>query len=81
MQTHDPATPAALYRMIPIPEAQRLVLQETPINPTQTLNLHKALGAVLAEDVTANDDLPPFPASIKVCNSDMRDPICFASLW
>ena len=66
MEGHDPATPAALYKMIPIPEAQKIVLAETHANPVVQLPLLEALGATLAEDVKAKDNLPPFPASIKV---------------
>lgn len=66
MESHDPATPAAFYKMIPIPEAQEIVLRETHVNDIVTIPIHEALGFVLAESVTAKDDLPPFPASIKV---------------
>ncbi len=57
---------ASLYKMISIPEAQATVLEHTPVLQSETVPLSNALGRVLAEAVTAVDDLPPFPASIKV---------------
>ena len=33
---------------------------------TETVNYSDSLGRVLAENVTAQEPLPPFPASIKV---------------
>lgn len=66
MPDAGPATPAALYKMISIPEAQRIVLSETSSLPTRTISLYEAIGRILAADVHAKDDLPPFPASIKV---------------
>lgn len=61
-----PSTPAALYKMISIPEAQNTVLQETHTLPSQTVDLSHAIGCNLAEDILAPEPLPPFPASIKV---------------
>lgn len=66
MEAHNPATPAAMYKMVPIPEAQEIVLRETCANEIIEVPLHQGLGSVLARDVLAKDDLPPFPASIKV---------------
>jgi len=66
MGVDGPATPAALYKMISIPEAQDAVLRETHPVGTASVPLHKAVGSVLSESVNARDDLPPFPASIKV---------------
>lgn len=68
MADHTPATPAALYKMISIPEAQTVVLRETPQLDSQDVSLHEAAGKVLLSDVKARDDLPPFPASIKVAH-------------
>jgi len=65
MGVDGPATPAALYKMISIPEAQDAVLRETHPVGTASVPLHKAVGSVLSESVNARDDLPPFPASIK----------------
>jgi len=52
--------------MIGIPEAQDTVLEHTPVLASEQVPLQEALGRVLADTVTATDDLPPFPASIKV---------------
>ena len=52
--------------MISIPEATATVLQHTPVLDTEIVSLSSGLGRVLAETVTAKDNLPPFPASIKV---------------
>lgn len=57
---------AARYKMISIPEAQATVLQHTPVLESETVPLSAALGRVLADTVTARDNLPPFPASIMV---------------
>ena len=66
MAGQGPATPSAQYEMISIPEAQRIVLAETEALPSITASLSEAVGAILAEDVQAPEDVPPFPASIKV---------------
>ena len=60
------STNPQLYRMIPIPEAQRIVMDCTSTLPSVTLPLIEALGRTLASPVVARDSLPPFPASIKV---------------
>ena len=62
-----PATPAASYRMISIPEAQETVLRHAMPLPPQHVGLSLAVGRVLAQDVLAPEPLPPFPASIKAC--------------
>lgn len=67
MASQGPATPSALYKMITIPEAQQIVLKETTCLPSVSMTLHEAQGCILAEDVQAPEDVPPFPASIKVC--------------
>lgn len=61
-----PATPAAFYKMITIPEAQRTVLEQARVLDSETLGLDAVLGRVLSADVIAPEALPPFPASIKV---------------
>lgn len=51
--------------MIPVADATHIVLSVAQrLNPI-SLALHQALGLVLAEDLTAPDPLPPYPASIK----------------
>lgn len=57
---------AARYKMISIPDAQATVLQHTPVLESEQVPLGSALGRVLAQTVTARDNLPPFPASIMV---------------
>lgn len=57
---------AARYHMISIPEAVDIVLSHTPVLGAETVPLAATLGRVLADDITASDALPPFPASIMV---------------
>lgn len=56
----------AAYSFITIPEAQRIVLEHTPLLGTEQVELSAACGRTVSETITATDDLPPFPASIKV---------------
>ncbi|KAI8573356.1 hypothetical protein RHMOL_Rhmol01G0270600 [Rhododendron molle] len=51
--------------MIPAEEALQIVLEVAQRLPPVSVPLHEALGKVLAEDITAPDPLPPYPASIK----------------
>jgi len=46
--------------MIPVAEAIRIVKQQTRKLPAETVSLAQARGRVLAEDVVADSDLPPF---------------------
>jgi molybdopterin molybdotransferase len=46
--------------MIPVAEAVRVVLEQTRVLPPERVALDEALGRVLAEDVAADTDLPPF---------------------
>jgi molybdopterin molybdotransferase len=46
--------------MIPVAEAVRIVLEQTRALPPERVALDAALGRVLAEDVSADTDLPPF---------------------
>src|SRR5438477_301005 len=46
--------------MIPIDEAIRIVLNNTPRLSTEAVHLNDALGRFLAEDIVADTDLPPF---------------------
>jgi molybdenum cofactor synthesis domain-containing protein len=50
--------------MIPVPEAIRIVEAETPRLPTEGVALTGARGRVLAEDVVADTDLPPFDRAL-----------------
>ncbi|DBA77249.1 hypothetical protein WJX79_006001 [Trebouxia sp. C0005] len=65
MAAQGPATPSALYKMISIPEAQEIVLSETQPLPSVSVGFVDAVGSVLAENVQAPENVPPFPASIK----------------
>jgi molybdopterin molybdotransferase len=46
--------------MIPVAEAIQIVKDQTPKLPTERVSLESALGRVLAQDVVADSDLPPF---------------------
>jgi len=46
--------------MIPVTEAIRIVLQHTPRLESEAAALGDAMGRVLAEDIVADSDLPPF---------------------
>lgn len=49
--------------MIPISEALKIIERETFSLETETIDLHKIIGRVLAEDIFADMDLPPFDRS------------------
>ncbi|KAH7862116.1 hypothetical protein Vadar_000157 [Vaccinium darrowii] len=51
--------------MIAAEEALQIVLRVAQRLPPVSVPLHEALGKVLAEEITAPDPLPPYPASIK----------------
>ncbi|XP_057473792.1 molybdopterin biosynthesis protein CNX1 isoform X1 [Actinidia eriantha] len=51
--------------MISANEALQIVLSVTRRLPPVTVPLHEAIGKVLAQDITAPDPLPPYPASMK----------------
>uniref|UniRef100_A0A061S380 Molybdopterin biosynthesis protein CNX1 n=1 Tax=Tetraselmis sp. GSL018 TaxID=582737 RepID=A0A061S380_9CHLO len=53
------------YKMISVDEATILALKLTETLEPHFVELQDALNTVLAEDVTAPEPLPPFPASIK----------------
>lgn len=53
------------YPLIDVATAQKTVLQFAEVLGTEVVDFTVALGRVLAEDVFAEDPLPPFPASIK----------------
>ena len=46
--------------MISIEEALGIVLENVPARKTERVPFHKSLGRVLAEDITATLDIPPF---------------------
>jgi molybdopterin molybdotransferase len=46
--------------MIPIADAIRIVLSESQNFPAESVHLTDALGRILAEDIIADTDLPPF---------------------
>ncbi|WP_119066123.1 gephyrin-like molybdotransferase Glp [Rubrobacter indicoceani] len=50
-------------KLIEYPEAERLVLENAPKTPVVKLPLFEALGLLLAEDLVANFDSPPFDNS------------------
>lgn len=60
VQTHSQ------YPLVSVAHAQEVVARESQTLPAEEVDLSNAAGRVLAETVTAKDDLPPFPASIKV---------------
>ena len=49
--------------MISVAEAIQIVRQQTRVLPTEQVELTQVLGRVLAEDVVADTDLPPFDRS------------------
>ncbi|KAK4482777.1 hypothetical protein RD792_009945 [Penstemon davidsonii] len=51
--------------MISAEEALKIVLTVGQRLPPVTVSLHEALGKILAQEVSAPDPLPPYPASIK----------------
>lgn len=53
------------YPMLSVAEALAVVLAQVEPLPVQQVELARALGLVLAVDVTAPEPLPPFPASTK----------------
>ncbi|XP_072896282.1 gephyrin isoform X14 [Hemitrygon akajei] len=61
---------ARRHRMSPFPltsmdKAFITVLEMTPVLGTEIINYRDGMGRVLAQDVFAKDNLPPFPASVK----------------
>ena len=57
---------AHLYKMLSIAEANEIVQGSISTMDSIDVDLLAATGYVLAEDITAKEPLPPFPASIKV---------------
>lgn len=57
--------PSSKYPMIPVEEAQAQILAATgPLEPVE-MRFDEAQGCVLAEDVHAAENMPPFPAAAK----------------
>jgi molybdopterin molybdotransferase len=54
---------ASTYPLVDVDEAAALVLEQTPALGLERLALGECAGRVLAEDVTANAQLPAFPSS------------------
>jgi molybdenum cofactor synthesis domain-containing protein len=50
--------------MLPVPEAIRIVEAQTPRLDAESVALREARGRVLAEDVVADTDLPPFDRAL-----------------
>src|SRR5918912_2411218 len=63
--------------MIPVTEAIRIVLEKAAPLPIEDVALDEALGRVLAEDVSADTDLPPFDRAqmdgYAVRSADLRE--------
>jgi molybdenum cofactor synthesis domain-containing protein len=63
--------------MIPVSEAVRIILEQTAPLETERVPIERALGRVLAEDVVADTDLPPFDRAqmdgYAVRSEDLRD--------
>lgn len=49
--------------MLPIADAVKIVKEQTSLLPSERVEIHSALGRVLAEDIVADSDLPPFDRS------------------
>lgn len=69
------------WSMISVTEAIRIVKEQAQALPTEEIELANALGRVLAEDVVADSDLPPFDRAqmdgYAVCAEDtQRLPAC-----
>src|SRR5437762_1929765 len=47
-------------QMIPVCDAIQIVLDNTPRLDTESVPLAEAMGRILAEDIAADSDLPPF---------------------
>ena len=54
---------ASTYPMVSVEEAIQTILELTPVLLTEEVAIGDALGRVLAEPVTAMDEMPPFAAS------------------
>jgi gephyrin len=52
--------------MLSVQDALHIVLSHAHLLQPVSVSLRQALGRILAEDLTAPDPLPPYPASVKV---------------
>lgn len=55
----------SIYPLIPVQDAQKLIIEKSNYMDEENINFKDSLGYVLAENIFAVDNLPPFPASIK----------------
>ena len=55
--------PESPYPMILVEEALAIIDREVKPLPTVTMSFNEALGLVLAEDIVADEPMPPFPAA------------------
>ncbi|XP_023228428.1 gephyrin-like [Centruroides sculpturatus] len=55
----------SIYPLVPVQDAQKLIIDECDSMNVIYLKFKDCLGFILAEDIFAIDNLPPFPASIK----------------
>ncbi|XP_068200311.1 gephyrin [Palaemon carinicauda] len=53
------------YHLISVEEAIEIIIKNSWQCGPKTVGMAESLGYILAEDIKANDPLPPFPASIK----------------
>lgn len=60
------------YDLTPVSEVINMIRSQAEVLKPAEVAFEDALGRVLASDVIAPDDLPPFPASIKVCPHKRR---------
>jgi molybdopterin molybdotransferase len=63
LDTHPEPAAAMTRPMISVTEARQRVLDTLAALPAETVGVEDALGRVLAADVTATGDVPPFPCS------------------
>ncbi|XP_016362388.1 gephyrin-like isoform X1 [Sinocyclocheilus anshuiensis] len=59
------ASHSAVFPLTSVDKAFITVLEMTAVLGTEIINYRDGMGRVLAQDVYAKDNLPPFPASIK----------------
>ncbi len=55
--------PESPYPMLPVPEAQAIILQQISPLPPVTVSFTEAYGLVLAEDVSADAPIPEYPTA------------------
>ena len=67
------------YPLLSVEDALQTVLKHAVPLPVVSVAFQDALGATAATDVTAQEPLPPYPASIKVPKEDALDPFAHVS--